>query len=87
VRAYDPKAMAVAQKALGDRVTFCRRSYDALEGADALVVVTEWSEFREPDFERMKSLMRRPVIFDGRNIYNPATLKEMGFEYEGIGRR
>jgi UDPglucose 6-dehydrogenase len=87
VRAYDPKAMDVARKLLDERVTLCARSYDTLEGADALVVVTEWNEFREPDFERMKSLMRHPAIFDGRNLYKPATLRELGFHYEGIGRR
>ena len=87
MRAYDPKAMHEAKRILGDRVTFCSRSYEAVEGADALVVVTEWNEFREPDFGRMKSLMRRPVIFDGRNIYNPAEMKRLGFEYQGIGRR
>jgi UDPglucose 6-dehydrogenase len=87
VRAYDPKAMGVARGVLGDRVTLCARSYDAVEGADALAVVTEWNEFREPDFGRIRSLMRTPAIFDGRNIYNPAPLREMGFHYEGIGRR
>ncbi|MBI3932146.1 MAG: UDP-glucose/GDP-mannose dehydrogenase family protein [Acidobacteria bacterium] len=87
VRAYDPKAMGVAREVLGDRVTLCTRSYDALEGADALVLVTEWNEFREPDFERMKSLMRRPAVFDGRNVYNPQHMRELGFHYEGIGRR
>jgi UDPglucose 6-dehydrogenase len=87
VRAYDPKAMAVARALLGDRVTLCARSYDAVEGADALIVATEWSEFREPDFARIKSLMRRAAIFDGRNIYNPKHLRELGFHYEGIGRR
>jgi UDPglucose 6-dehydrogenase len=87
VRAYDPKALAAARRTLGDRVTLCARSYDAVEGADALVVVTEWSEFREPDFPRIKSLMRRPAIFDGRNIYNPQHLRALGFHYEGIGRR
>src|SRR5207247_1624646 len=63
------------------------RSYEAVEGADALAVVTEWSEFREPDFARIKALMRTPVIFDGRNLYNPRQLRELGFQYEGIGRR
>ena len=87
VRAYDPKAMPAAGQELGDRVMLCARSYDAVQGADALVVVTEWSEFREPDFPRMKSLMRRPAIFDGRNIYNPQSVRELGFHYQGIGRR
>ena len=87
VRAYDPKAMTQARRLLKDAVTLTAKSYDALEGADALVVVTEWSEFREPDFPRIKSLMRRPAIFDGRNLYNPQHLRELGFHYEGIGRR
>ena len=87
VRAYDPKAMKAARQLLGDRITYCSKSYDALEGADALVLATEWAEFREPDFARIKTLMRRPAIFDGRNIYNPLHLKELGFHYEGIGRR
>jgi UDPglucose 6-dehydrogenase len=87
VRAYDPKAMGVAAKLLEDKVMLCHRAYDVLQGADALIVVTEWNEFREPDFPRMKSLMRRPAIFDGRNIYNPQHLKALGFHYEGIGRR
>jgi UDPglucose 6-dehydrogenase len=72
---------------LGSDVVLCQRSYEAVEGADALVVVTEWNEFREPDFARIKALMRQPAIFDGRNIYNPQTLRELGFHYEGIGRR
>ena len=87
VRAYDPKAVPAARRLLGDRVTFCQRSYEAVEGADALVLATEWNEFREPDFERVRTLMRRPAIFDGRNIYNPRHLRELGFHYEGIGRR
>ena len=86
-RTHDPKAGHEAKRLLDGRVTFCSRSYEALEGADALVVVTEWNEFREPDFARMKKLLRRPVIFDGRNIYEPAEMKRQGFEYQGIGRR
>jgi len=87
VRAYDPKAGPMARKLLDQRVTICERSYDAVEGADALAVVTEWNEFREPDFKRIKSLMRTPAIFDGRNIFHPPALRELGFHYEGIGRR
>jgi UDPglucose 6-dehydrogenase len=87
VSAYDPEAGRVARGVFGDRITICERSYDALEGADALAVVTEWNEFREPDFKKIKSLMRQPAIFDGRNIYNPRALREMGFYYQGIGQR
>ncbi len=78
--------MEVARARLGERVTFAKRSYDALAGADALALVTEWSEFREPDFGRMKKAMRSPVVFDGRNIYNPAQMKAHGFTYFSIGR-
>jgi UDPglucose 6-dehydrogenase len=87
VRAYDPKAVPAARRLLGERVTFCQRSYEAVEGADALVLATEWNEFREPDFERVRTLMRHAAIFDGRNIYNPRHLRELGFHYEGVGRR
>jgi UDPglucose 6-dehydrogenase len=87
VSAYDPEAGRVARGVFAARITICERSYDAVEGADALAVVTEWNEFREPDFKKIKSLMRRPAIFDGRNIYNPRALREMGFYYQGIGQR
>jgi UDPglucose 6-dehydrogenase len=87
VRCYDPKAMQQARHFLSERVSYCQRSYEAVEGADALVVVTEWGEFREPDFARIKSLMRTPAIFDGRNIYTPEHVRSLGFHYEGIGRR
>jgi UDPglucose 6-dehydrogenase len=87
VTAYDPKAEEQARREFGDTVTLCGRAYEAVTGADALVVVTEWNEFREPDFPKIKSLMRNAAIFDGRNIYDPRVLREMGFHYEGIGRR
>jgi UDPglucose 6-dehydrogenase len=87
VRAYDPEAREQAQRILRDRVTLCAGAYEAVKGADALVVVTEWNEFREPDFARIRAAMRTPAIFDGRNIYNPKALREMGFHYEGVGRR
>lgn len=87
VSAYDPKAMDHARTSLPASVQWAKNAYDALEGADALLLATEWNEFREPDFARMKELMRRPLIFDGRNIYNPKTVKAAGFEYSGIGRR
>jgi UDPglucose 6-dehydrogenase len=64
----------------------CDKSYDALAGADALAVITEWNEFREPDFERMRSLLKAPVIFDGRNIYSPEQMRALGFTYLSIGR-
>jgi UDPglucose 6-dehydrogenase len=76
-----------AKASLPKSVRWAKSGYDALEGADALLLATEWNEFREPDFKKMKSLMRRPLIFDGRNIYNPKTVKALGFEYVGVGRR
>src|SRR5262245_26430335 len=86
VQAYDPEAMDVARGIFGSRITYAKRNYDALKGADALAVVTEWQEFREPDFARMRKLMRGPVVFDGRNIYQPDQMKTLGFTYVSIGR-
>ena len=86
IAAYDPKAIETARVVLGDEVQYHKDCYDALKGADALVVVTEWSEFRNPDFARIKSLMANPIIFDGRNIYDPSRLRKLGFTYYGIGR-
>ena len=86
VHAYDPEAMAMAKKTFGSKVHLAANSYAALTGADALALVTEWNEFREPDFARMRKLMRSPVIFDGRNIYNPEQIKAQGFSYFSIGR-
>ena len=86
VRAYDPAAAHEAKKLLGDRITFCEHSYDALVGVDGLVLVTEWNDFRHPDFERMKKLMKRPLVIDGRNIYDPEKMRKLGFEYHSIGR-
>jgi UDPglucose 6-dehydrogenase len=87
VHVHDPIAMPRAKSILGDAVEYCESNYDALKGADALLVVTEWNEFRKPDFQKMKALMKKPVIFDGRNIYDPKTMKEYGFIYSGIGRK
>ncbi len=87
VRAHDPVAGAAARRHFGPRVVHCDGPYEALEGADALFLVTEWNEFRQPDFDRMKALMRQPVIFDVRNLYDPAKMRERGFTYHGIGRR
>jgi UDPglucose 6-dehydrogenase len=85
VRVYDPEAMANARGAFGDRVSYGENEYDALKGADALVIATEWNEFRNPDFERMKELMVGRVIFDGRNIYRFETMRREGFVYFGVG--
>jgi len=86
VRAYDPEAMKIAKGIFGNRITLVARNYDALIGADALALVTEWNEFREPDFAKMRKLMRSPVLFDGRNIYNREQMKADGFTYYAIGR-
>jgi UDPglucose 6-dehydrogenase len=86
VRAYDPAAAPVARRLFSDRIVLCDKSYDALRGADALAIVTEWNEFREPDFEKMRSLLRAPVVFDGRNIYSPEHMRALGFTYFSIGR-
>ena len=78
--------MKVAKSIFGSKIALTDRSYDALKGADALAIVTEWNEFREPDFAKMRKLLKHPVIFDGRNIYSPALMKEQGFTYYSIGR-
>jgi UDPglucose 6-dehydrogenase len=86
VSVHDPVAMEAARHQLGDRVQFASSPYATLAGAEALFLVTEWNEFRQPDFDRIKKQMARPVLFDGRNIWNPARLRELGFTYFGIGR-
>lgn len=88
IRAYDPVAMHEAGKVLAGAsgVTFVQDMYEALDGADGLILTTEWKAFRAPDFERVRRLLKAPVILDGRNLYNPADLKAQGFDYEGIGR-
>jgi len=86
IQAYDPEAMKEARKIFGRRIRYAKRNYEALENADALILVTEWNLFRNPDFEKMRSLLKHPVIFDGRNQYNPQEMQELGFVYFGIGR-
>jgi UDPglucose 6-dehydrogenase len=86
VQAHDPVAIEEAKKKLGSKIKYFRKNYDALKGADALVVVTEWNEFRRPDFEKIKKIMKGKVIFDGRNIYDPLIMKQHGFTYYAIGR-
>jgi UDPglucose 6-dehydrogenase len=86
VAAYDPEAQRSARRIFGSRLSLARRSYDALNGADALVIMTEWSEFREPDFARMRRLMQTPLIFDGRNLFDTAQMSAQGFAYHSIGR-
>ena len=86
VRAHDPKAIESAREIFGDRLYYARDPYDAVAGADALVIVTEWLVYRNPDFDRLKSLLARPLIIDGRNLFDPGRLARMGFEYDSIGR-
>lgn len=86
VQAFDPEAMEEARKIFGDRIQYTHRNYDALHGATALLILTEWNEFRRPDFERIKKLLKQPVIFDGRNIYDPDDLRRLGFKYYSIGQ-
>ena len=87
VKAYDPEAMKEAHKVFADRITYGKKVYEILDGADALVIVTEWNEFRRPDFDKIKGLLKQPVIFDGRNLFEPKKMAQLGFEYEGIGRK
>lgn len=86
VQAFDPEAMENVRRLLGDRIALAPNPYTALEGADALVLATEWNEFRAPDWDRVKKLLKRPAIFDGRNIYDPKKVRALGFQYVGIGR-
>jgi UDPglucose 6-dehydrogenase len=86
VRVHDPEALREARRYFTERVSYHEINYDALDGADALLILTEWNEFRRPAFARMKSLLKQPVIFDGRNLYEPADMAELGFVYHSIGR-
>jgi UDPglucose 6-dehydrogenase len=86
IRAYDPAAMEEMKRKIGSSVKYYDSNYDALKGSDALLLLTEWNDFRRPDFERMKSLMNQPVVFDGRNIYDAKFMADRGFIYYGIGR-
>jgi len=86
IKAYDPEAMDNVKEVFGDRIEYCTNEYEAVSGADALAIITEWNEFRTPDFERLKSTMKAPVIFDGRNIYDVKTVRDYGFYYDSIGR-
>lgn len=86
VKAHDPEAMDEARKVFGEKIAYMKDNYEVARDADALVVITEWNEFRRPNFDRIKGLMKSPVIFDGRNIYEPKEMKEHGFKYYGIGR-
>jgi UDPglucose 6-dehydrogenase len=86
VTAYDPEAMANVKKLLGDKISYAKDEYEALQGADALLIATEWSLFRTPDFDQVASLLKNKTIFDGRNLYGIQQMKDLGFYYASIGR-
>jgi UDPglucose 6-dehydrogenase len=86
VKAFDPEARVSAERIFKRRIGYAKHAYDALTGADALLVITEWNEFREPDFARMKRLLKRPILLDGRNLYDPEKMRALGFTYVSIGR-
>ena len=86
VTAHDPAAMTAAQRMIGDGVRFAPSNYEAIEDADALVVVTDWNEYRHPDFNRMRAAMKSPVVIDGRNLYDREKMRSLGFVYDSIGR-
>jgi UDPglucose 6-dehydrogenase len=85
VRAYDPVAMHEAKRIIGDKIFYATGMYEALEGADCLLMVTEWPEFRFPDFGEVRRLLKGPVVFDGRNIYDATEMKNLGFSYYCVG--
>ena len=87
VRAYDPEASDAARQAFGDKIETFDNGYDALEGADALVVLTDWQEFRNPDFDAIKAKLKKPLVFDGRNLYELDYVDRAGFAYHSIGRK
>ncbi len=86
IAAHDPRALEAAQAVLGERVTYCSDAYAALPGASALLTLTEWMEYRSPDFDAIRGALRQPLIFDGRNIYDPRSMRRNGFEYYSVGR-
>lgn len=87
VTAFDPEAMKNVRDVVGDKISFTENQYDALNNCDALIIATEWSEFRTPDFEKMTQRMKGKVIFDGRNVFDLSQMKDLGFYYESIGRK
>jgi UDPglucose 6-dehydrogenase len=87
VSAFDPEAMKNVKNEIGDQITYAENQYEALEGADALIIATEWSEFRMPQFEKVASTLRNKVIFDGRNLFDLNSMEELGFHYESVGRK
>jgi UDPglucose 6-dehydrogenase len=86
VTAHDPEAVAAARAIFGDRIDYAETNYEALQDADALIIITEWKQYRVPDFARMRDLMRQPIVIDGRNLFSPQRLRELGFDYSSVGR-
>ncbi|WP_407522486.1 UDP-glucose/GDP-mannose dehydrogenase family protein [Lacibacter sp. MH-610] len=86
VTAFDPEAMNNVKQVVGDKINYASNQYEALQNADALIIATEWSEFRTPEFEKMSSLLKNKVVFDGRNVYDASQMKELGYHYESVGR-
>ncbi len=87
VSAFDPEAMANVKQLLGDKIIFTENQYEALANADALIIATEWNEFRTPEFEKIKAELNNPVIFDGRNLFDLEYMRQLGFHYESVGRK
>jgi UDPglucose 6-dehydrogenase len=86
ITAYDPEAMPNVKAQIGDKIKYAENQYQALTGAEFLIIATEWSEFRTPDFERMEKKIKHKIIFDGRNLFDSLKMNEMGYYYEAIGR-
>jgi UDPglucose 6-dehydrogenase len=86
VQAHDPEAMDVARRVFGDEILYTQTNYDALKGADALVILTEWQPYRRPDLDRVLALLKEPVLFDGRNLFEPEKMRARGFDYWSVGR-
>jgi UDPglucose 6-dehydrogenase len=86
VTAFDPEAMPNVRQIVGEKIKFADSQYDALQNADALIIATEWSEFRTPEFEKITASLKQRVIFDGRNVYDAAQMKSLDFHYESVGR-
>src|SRR5690606_28779842 len=87
ITAFDPEGMKNVRRELGDAITYADNQYDALKGADALIIATEWNEFRTPDFSKISDSLRTKAIFDGRNLFDLATMEDMGYHYESVGRK
>ncbi|MBL0882853.1 MAG: UDP-glucose 6-dehydrogenase, partial [Chitinophagaceae bacterium] len=87
ITAFDPEAMPNVRKQFGDRIQLATSQYDTLDQADALIIATEWSEFRTPDFEMIENKLKQKVIFDGRNLFDVKQMDELGYHYESIGRK